>query len=172
MESRPSPAAGGLSERLRSNLSDLVAARARLLAGAPWSLAARFDHSGEAAWGPPEVLAHVGEMLPYWLGEVERVLDGAARGGEPVPFGRVAVDEVRIALIGRDRTVPIRELLSRIETDAERVARRIDTLDQADLARRGLHPARGEMTVEHMLGRFVVDHLAEHTTQIAGLLEE
>ena len=36
-----------------------------------------------------ELLAHVAEMLPYWLGEVERILAGPP---EPVPFGRVGSD--------------------------------------------------------------------------------
>ena len=39
------------------------------------------------AWGPPEMLAHVAEMLPYWLGEVERILDGPTGAG-PVRAGR------------------------------------------------------------------------------------
>ena len=56
-------------------------------------------------------------MLPYWLGEVERILAGWPR---PVPFGRVATDEVRIAIIGRDRTVPLRELFDRVEADVSR----------------------------------------------------
>jgi len=74
----------------------LVAAEARLRglaatleAGGPWPLAARFDHSTEASWGPRETLAHVEEMLSFWLGEAERILDGGGDGG-PVVFGRQA----------------------------------------------------------------------------------
>jgi hypothetical protein len=74
-------------------------------AGEPWPLADRFGAEPEAAWGPPEVLAHVDEMLPFWLGEMERIVAGAP---EPVPFGRVATDPVRSAVIGRDRTLPSR----------------------------------------------------------------
>src|SRR5262245_13480593 len=96
-----------LSERLRSAGNDLVATRPAVEAGAPWPMAAVFDHSDEARWGPPEVLAHVAEMLPYWLGEVERILAGPT---DPVPFGRVGTDEVRIAIIGRDRSLPVGEL--------------------------------------------------------------
>jgi hypothetical protein len=170
MDSQPALQSIRIGEQLRTDAAGLLARRERVIAGSPWPLARRFDHSDEAAWGPPEVLAHVAEMLPYWMGEVERVLEGAADGREPIPFGRVAGDDVRIALIGRDRTVPVRELMSRIESDAGRMARRIETFGDVELARRGLHPARGEMSVEHMLQRFVIDHLGEHAEQLETLL--
>src|SRR6476660_7565703 len=93
----------------------LAAAEARLAAFGPvlgegdWPLAARFDHAPEAAWGPREVLAHLAEMLPYWLGEAERIVDMT---GGPEPFGRIATNDVRVAIIERDRTLPIRELVA------------------------------------------------------------
>ena len=49
-----------------------------------------------------ELLAHVAEMLPYWLGEAERILAG---GPDPVRFGRVAEDKLRVLTIERDRTL-------------------------------------------------------------------
>ncbi len=39
-----------------------------------------FGTGPEASWGPREVLAHVVEMLPFWLGELERIVDGPAAG--------------------------------------------------------------------------------------------
>ncbi len=97
-----------LRTRLRDAAEAFLALRPAVLAGAPWPLAADFGHSSEARWGPPEVLAHVAEMLPYWLGEVERIVAAAP---DPVPFGRVATDAVRLAILGCDRTLPLRELV-------------------------------------------------------------
>ncbi len=156
-----------LSGRLRETAEAFLALRPAALAGEPWPLAVDFGAGPEAAWGPPEVLAHVTEMLPYWLGEIERIL---ARSPDPVPFGRVATDEVRVAIIGRDRTVPLRELFDRVEADVARYGHRLDALSAADLARRGLHPARGSMTVEAILERMVVEHVEEHTVQLRELL--
>jgi hypothetical protein len=153
--------------RLGEIADAFLAQRPGALAGEPWPLAVKFGHHSEAAWGPPEVLAHVTEMLPYWLGEVERILAGSP---DPVPFGRVATDEVRVAIIGRDRTVPLRELFDRVEADVTRYGRRLDVLTAADLARRGLHPARGSMTVEAILEHMVVEHLEEHAVQLRELL--
>src|SRR6478735_3417120 len=95
---------------LHAATAGLVATRPAVEAGAPWPLATTIDTSDEARWGPPEVLAHVAEMASYWLGEIERVLAGAP---EPVPFGRVATDPIRIAVLERDRSLPPRELYDR-----------------------------------------------------------
>lgn len=159
-----------LSRRLGETAAAFLALRPAALAGEPWPLAATFDDSDEAAWGPPEVLAHVSEMLPYWLGEAERIL--AAAPEAPATFGRVSTDAVRIAIIGRDRTVPLRELLDRITSDIARYRGRLDGLTEADLDRVGLHPGRGPMTVGQVLERSVVAHLAEHARQLRGLVSD
>lgn len=158
-----------LLDRLRAATAGLEATRPAVEAGAPWPLAATFDHSDEARWGPPEVLAHLAEMAPFWLGEMERILAGSP---EPVPFGRVATDTVRLAVLDRDRSLPPRELYDRTLSALERLERRWATLTPADLARRGLHPRVGEMTVAAIADRFIVGHLAEHVVQLDGLLAD
>lgn len=156
-----------LLDRLQAARDGLAATRARVEAGAPWRMAAVYDDSDEARWGPGEVLAHLAEMAQYWLGEIERVLDGPS---EPVPFGRIATDEVRIGVVGRDRSLPPRELYDRIDDALTRFDRRWRGLGEADLARRGLHPTRGELTVADMPDRFIVGHLADHVTQLEAIL--
>jgi len=134
----------------------------------PWGLAERFDHSPEASWGPRETLAHLEEMLPFWLGEAERILEGA---GEPVTFGRVATDNVRLAIIERDRTLPLGELLARVQAGVERWRQRWAELDGPSRARRGTHVALGEMTVTDIATRFTVGHLEDHLDQLAAALD-
>lgn len=155
--------------RLRTATAAMTASLPALEAGRPWPLhVVEHDAGPESAWGPTEVLAHVAEMLPYWLGEIERVLDGAP---EPVPFGRTVTDQVRVLAIERDRTLPPRELLDRIEAATERYARRLASLSEAELTRRGLHPTLGAMTVAEMLERFVVGHAEGHVVQLAETLD-
>jgi hypothetical protein len=158
-----------LLDRLKEARRGLAATRPAVEAGAPWPMARTFDDSDEARWGPPEVLAHVAEMALYWLGEIEKVLAGVT---EPVPFGRIASDPVRIAIVGRDRSVPPRELYERISDALDRFDRRWRTLTPADLARRGVHPTRGELTVGAMPDRFIVGHLADHVKQLEGILAD
>jgi len=114
-----------------------------------------------------ELLAHVAEMLPYWLGEVERILAGPP---EPVPFGRVGSDPVRIALIGRDRTLPTDELYTRIDAWLERWTHRLGSLTPLQWAKVGLHPTLGEMSVDAIAERMVVRHLTEHVDQLETIL--
>jgi hypothetical protein len=157
-----------LLERLRAATAGLQATRAPVEDGAPWPLAATFDHSDEALWGPAEVLAHLSEMAPFWLGEIERVLAGSP---EPVPFGRIATDTLRIGILERDRSLPVRELYDRTFSGLERFEQRWMTLTAADLGRRGLHLRLGEMTVGAMPDRFIIGHLAEHVVQIQAILD-
>ncbi len=158
-----------LIERLRAASAAMAALGPAIEAGRPWPLHVVEDGAEpESAWGPTEVLAHVSEMLPYWLGEVERVLDGAPG---PVPFGRTVADRVRVLAIERDRTLPPRELLDRIDASVERYARRLAELGPLELARRGLHPTRGAMTVADVLERFAVGHAEGHVIQLREALE-
>jgi hypothetical protein len=107
-------------------------------------------------------------MLPFWRGEIERILAGPV---EPVPFGRVASNELRIGVIERDRSLPIRELYGRLESDAERLTRRLGELSPAETARIGLHPTLGALTVQQAAERFVAGHLEEHGAQLATIVD-
>jgi hypothetical protein len=156
------------ADRLETAAAATLALRPAVEAGAPWPLAEMYGPEPEASWGPPELLAHLEEYLPYWLGEIERVLAGDPGG--PVPFGRVATDEIRLGVIGRDRTLPLRELFARIEASAPRVARRLRELSEDEAGRLGLHPTRGELTVRDMLEPFLVGHTEGHVTQLREIL--
>jgi hypothetical protein len=153
----------------------LAAARAayaelapQVVAGEPWPLADDYGTGPEASWGPREVLAHVEEMLPYWLGEMERVIDGPGPG--PTPFGRTADDPVRIGILVRDRGLPLRVLFGRIDAGLKAWEERVPTLADVDHARIGLHPRLGEMPAPDILERFVLGHTEEHITQLRDIL--
>jgi hypothetical protein len=140
---------------------------AALRSGDPWPLAERFDHAPEARWGPPEVLAHLEEMLQYWFGEMERVV-GMTDG--PGPFGRVATDPVRLAIIERDRSLPITELEARVGNGIERWRRRWVDLIDTERDRTGIHPSLGELSVSDLATRFVAGHLEDHLRQLEDAL--
>jgi hypothetical protein len=154
-----------LERRLGQATGRLAMLGVALQEGGPWPLAQRFDHAPEASWGPPEILAHLAEMLPYWLGETERILD-AIDG--PASFGRVPTDDLRLAIIERDRTLPLRELVTRVQLDIERWRRRWAELDTTSRERAGHHVALGSLTVTDIAMRFVAGHLEDHLDQLAA----
>ena len=156
--------------RLAASRAGFSAIAPRIRAGDPWQLAERFGTEPEASWGPREVLAHTAEMLPFWLGEYERVIEAGGQSGHAAPFGRTAADMLRIGILERDRTLPLRELFARIDAGIERWQRRVDAREPADDAAVGLHSRLGEMTAGEIRDRFVTTHLEEHLEQLEGIL--
>jgi hypothetical protein len=157
-----------MADRLEAGAAAIGELAPRITAGEPWPLTEVYGPGPESAWGPREVLAHVSEMIPFWMGEIELVLDGP--GAEPPPFGRTEADPLRIEVIGRDRQFPARELLGRIAVESSRVARRFRELDEAQAARIGRHVTRGDLTVAEMAERFLVTHVEGHVLQLRETL--
>ena len=156
-------------DRLGALRAAYAGLQGRVADGEPWPLAAAFGTEPEASWGPREVLAHVAEMLPYWLGEFERVVNGDP---EPVPFGRLQTDTLRIGLIERDRELPISLLFARIEAGLRDWEERLATLTPAQRAKRGLHPRLGEVPAARILERQLLEHAEEHVLQLEGILAD
>ena len=107
-------------------------------------------------------------MLPYWLGEVERILAGPP--GVAVPFGRIGTDAQRISRIEQDRSLPVSELFDRIDDGLDRWTQRLRALTADEWARLGSHPTRGDMTVAAIADRQIAEHTEEHVKQLVELL--
>jgi len=118
----------------------------------------------EASWDPGRILAHLSEMVRYWLGEMERILSGGP--DRPVPVGRTAADPIRVLSVERDRTLPVAELLERTDVDVRRVVARLRDLDEAALTRQGIHPVRGEMSLAQVVNSGLAKHLEDHAVQL------
>jgi hypothetical protein len=159
-----------LADRLATATAGIESLRADVVAREPWPLSEAYGTEPESNWGPKEVLAHVAEMLGYWLAQVEAIVASPA-GGEPPSFGRVATDPDRIARIGADRDLPAGELFDRIDAASADVQRRLAELSTDELARSGVHPRLGEMTVPAIFERFIVSHLEEHVRQLSEVLD-
>jgi hypothetical protein len=82
----------------------------------------------------------------------------------------VATDQIRLAVIERDRTFPVRELQARVEAAIERWRGRWAELDDRDRDRRGEHPTQGTLSVAELANRFVASHLEDHLDQLAGVI--
>ncbi|HUG29995.1 MAG TPA: hypothetical protein VMQ65_05750 [Candidatus Limnocylindria bacterium] len=161
-----------LADRLDAAGAALRELGPAVAAGEPWPLTDVYGPGPESAWGPREVLAHVAEMLPYWMGEIELILDGradAARvegGAEPPGFGRLEDDPARVQIIGRDRSFPGRELLARIDAETSRIARRFRTLSEPEAGYLGRHVTRGDLSVSDIAERLMAGHLEGHVAQL------
>jgi hypothetical protein len=149
------------NERRRDRL---VAAAGRIRAAAPLlsdQVLTDPDPDTGERWDRRQVLAHVAEMLPYWVQQVELVA-----AGDQVPFGRARTDPGRVGAIERDRREDASRLLDRVDQGLGEVLALLDRLDDGTLARSGRHQVFGELTVAAIVDRFLVEHLEEHADQL------
>ncbi len=159
-----------LAARIQAAGAAIEDLREPLVAGDPWPLSDVWGTEDEAHWGPPEVLAHVAEMLTYWKGELARVIADGGAGAGPVAFGRIASDPTRLARIDGLRGRSIGELVDEIGDRVPEVASFVERLSPDQANRVGLHPTRGEITVRDSIERFFANHLEEHAAQLRTAL--
>ena len=143
----------------------------RLVAARTPGLTQPDEATGER-WEAGQVWAHIAEFVPYWLGEMERVVAGGKEPGapDPVPYGRTKTDPGRIAPIERDRREDPRALLRRASDGIARARAFAGALPEGGWRAVGLHPTRGEQTIAAILQDSLVSHLEEHADQLDGLV--
>jgi uncharacterized damage-inducible protein DinB len=135
-----------------------------LLAGLPESwLTARDTPNG---WTARDVVGHlISAELDDWIPRAEIILnDGTSRAFESFD---------RFAHIERDRDATLHQLLDRFaELRAASIMRLRELVtDEDDLARRGLHPELGEVTLGQHIATWTVhdlDHIAQIYAALAG----
>jgi hypothetical protein len=163
-----------VAARLDAALDALGELAPEVIAGEPWPLSEAVGPGPESSWGPREVLAHLAEMVSFWLGEIELIIDADVAqvepDVEPPPFGRLEADPLRVGIIDRDRLFPSRELLARIDVEGRRAARRLRELNARQVELLGRHPTRGDLTVAEVAERLIVSHLEGHVTQLRETL--
>lgn len=118
-------------------------------------------------WEAGQAWAHVAEFVPYWLGEIRRVIAGD--GSSAVHFGRTKSDPQRIAAIERDRHESPATLMQRTTDGIAELRALLEGLDAGAWELRGRHPTLGELDVGRIVDRFLVAHLEEHAEQLEQL---
>jgi hypothetical protein len=134
-----------------------------LLAGLPDAWADTPDVDG--GWRPRDVVGHlISAELDDWIPRTRRILDhGTSLAFDPFD---------RFAHVERDAGATLDELVARFaELRAENLATLEALVTEADLDRRGLHPALGEVTLGELLSTWAVhdlDHVAQVFAGLAG----
>ncbi len=123
----------------------------------------RFKPS-EEEWSIVQVLSHVNEATPYWLGEVERVV---ANPG--VEWGRTLQDPARLAAVADPDSLSVKELLSGLKAQREKVAEVLGRLTEEQLSIESPHrnfAKFGYKPVSFIISHFIDEHIAGHIEQI------
>jgi hypothetical protein len=141
-----------LAASLRARLTGQLEALDALLAGATPEAIARKSPSGK--WSAHDNVAHLARHHALFLDRVERML------AEDRPdLGRYKAEDDPDWPAWMALTTA--ELVRRLRGSRARLLERLDGLDDARLARIGLHPALGAMTIPDWV-EFVALHEAHH----------
>ena len=127
----------------------------------------RLRATGDNEWSVMQILGHMVEMIPYWLGYCRVLLAATA---EPPVFGRGPDAPERMAGIERGSNGDPKELLGLLNDEVEAAARAIREMSAAERSKKGIHIKLGELTVADSVERFIVAHAEEHLEQIRAAL--
>ena len=118
-------------------------------------------------WSALQVLGHMAEMIPYWLGHCRTLI--AAH--EPPHFGRTLDAPERLAAVEPDTLKQPEALVSLLEAEIKAAARTLRQLTPAERRKTGIHVKRGEMTVDEILEQLIVAHAEDHLVQVRTALQ-
>lgn len=152
-------------DELETMKQRVTAVRARLAA---------MPATGSARPGPPDpktgerwdrynVLGHVAEILPYWIGELTIAMS------DGVPIGRQAGSAERQAGIVGGRAVGETKLREQVDSGLADLVRFLDRLSPGDLDRTITMRNQGERPMRWAVENLLVGHVEGHCAQLTEL---
>lgn len=120
----------------------------------------------EHEWTIMQNLAHIVEFMPYWAGEIEKLVAEPGRN-----FGRTQQDEGRLQGISAHESDSLNGIKAALPGSYERLDEVLGSLRDGDLELTGKHVRYGEKSLDWFMKDFVTDHLSGHVEQIKRCLE-
>ena len=121
-------------------------------------------HEGGESWSPYDVVGHLihGERTD-WIARAKRLIEH----GESVPFDKFD----RLAQFEASKGRALNSLLDEFAEARKESLRELHAMNltEADMDRRGRHPALGAVTLRNLLATWVA-HDLDHVTQIARVI--
>ncbi|MDP3984965.1 MAG: DinB family protein [Acidimicrobiia bacterium] len=157
-----------MDRRVVDYLARVDAIEPRLLSVArPYSGLTEADANSGDRWDALQAWGHITEFVPYWIEQIEEVVDDYR--GEPVPFGRAKADPDRLAGIESGRSMDFDTHRHWLEVHLADLRGFLQALSGDSWAASGLHSRLGSMSLERMIEEFLVGHLEEHADQLETL---
>lgn len=154
-----------MDDRASQYLTRVDAVEQRLVANArPLTGLSPEDASTGERWEASQVWGHITEFVPYWIEQIEEVVDEYQ--GEPVPFGRITTDPDRISGIESGKTMDFETHLHWLGVHLTDLKGFLTALPEGAWSVEGLHSRRGAISLEQMIEQFLVGHLEEHAAQL------
>jgi uncharacterized damage-inducible protein DinB len=123
----------------------------------------------EDKWSVMEVLVHVDEAIPYWLDELNNLLEKPG-----TEWGRGLQDERRLAALAAVGSRSLEEVIDSIKRAKEQVAIVLGPITDDELMQESpsRNPRFGTKPLSFVIQHLLVDHAASHVRQIARNIEQ
>ncbi|MGG7618101.1 DinB family protein [Bacillus coreaensis] len=119
----------------------------------------------EDEWSIMQILTHVVEATPYWLGEIEQILKD-----KNVEWGRGLQDEGRLAAVSSSRVenTLIEEVLKELKAVKPQIEQTLTKLnrDNINLEATSRNPRFGTKPISFIVDHLLVEHVNKHLGQI------
>jgi hypothetical protein len=125
-----------------------------------------YQSPAENEWTVMQNLAHVVEIMPYWAGEIEKLL--AEPGCE---FGRTPDDVGRLQGISEHEMDSLSRIKAALPGSYAKLDGVLGRLKDSDLELTGKHVRYGEKPLHWLIEEFVTNHLSGHVEQIKRCIE-
>ena len=125
-----------------------------------------YQPPAEGEWTIMENLAHIIEIMPYWAGQIEKLI---AQPGQD--FGRVKTDPERIKAIADHAHDELAVVRDRLPVSYMRLESVLNGLQDSQLALTAVHSKFGQRGLDWFIKEFVTDHLANHLQQLRECLD-
>ncbi|MFC9596450.1 DinB family protein [Peribacillus butanolivorans] len=115
-------------------------------------------------WSIMQILSHIAEAIPYWLGEVETVV--TTPGSK---WGRGLQDPARLAAVTDTEKLSVDEVLKQVDELKYKVESGLGKLDEETLSKESPHrnfAKFGNKPVSYIVDHFIDDHVSGHYDQI------
>ncbi|WP_148357143.1 DinB family protein [Peribacillus simplex] len=115
-------------------------------------------------WSIMQILSHLAEAIPYWLGEVENVI--AVPGSK---WGRGLQDPARLAAVTDTDKLAVDEVMKQVEELKYKVENSLGNLDEETLSKESPHrnfAKFGNKPVSYIVDHFIDEHVSGHYDQI------
>ncbi len=156
-------------EALRESVRDSIATLRLLITGTLQSTDASKLYQSPAAdeWTIMQNLAHIVEFMPYWAGEVDKVL------AEPgCLFGRTPDNAGRLQGISQHELDSLSKIDAALSESYVKLDGVLRKLHDSDLGLIGNHVRYGEKSIGWLIDDLIVDHLKGHVEQIQQNLSQ
>ena len=125
-----------------------------------------YQSPAENEWTIMQNLAHIVEFMPYWAGEIEKLVAEPGRD-----FGRTPQDVRRLQGISEHEMDNLKGIKAALPVSYARLDETLRSLKDSDLELTGKHVRYGEKTLDWFLEDVVTNHLSGHVEQIKRCIE-